>query len=561
MKKQLIYILVCILYLSSCAKQSTPTGGPRDEDPPILLQMLPKNQSLNVKPEEILLTFDEYIKLDNASKNIIITPRLNKDEIIFSALKDQLRIELNQELEDSTTYVFNFQKSIQDLSEGNSTEDLKLVFSTGNSIDSLSFSGKTNFLFPSRTTVYEDVLVGLYLVSDSTDLFTSPPYYIAQADSTGAFIINNIRAGEYRAYAWKDDNNSLKAEYKSEEFSFINDTINIDQSIDQVFFNLSKADQTDFKLSRSSESGSNYLLVFNKGLLEFQIDNETEDKPISYSVTEDRVRLYYENLSADSIPLRIRALDSISQSIDTLIWAIFPESDRRKENLNVSVASGKSFYENLKMELTFSKPIKSIDYDSLYISYDTASFIPVLPEMISFEDSSSMDKMYIHLYLADSIPFDIFTLNAKDSTFKDMEDVYNTSEIKANFRKLKRESLADAISGEITGSEGPFILQLTNTKGDIVQEQFISGTNQFRFELIEPAGYRLKVIEDLNQNRRWDPANYSQGKKAERVFYLINKETGEFDITIRGGWTIENSIINATPYTGLSKTQEKSVDN
>jgi len=537
-------------------------GGPRDEDPPILLEMFPKDQSLNTKPDEIVLTFDEYIKIDNASKNIIITPKLNKDEIIFSAIKNQLKIKLNQDLEDSTTYVFNFQKSIQDLSEGNPVEDLKLVFSTGNTIDSLSFSGRTNFLFPSRSTIYEDVLVGLYLVSDTTDLFTSAPYYIAQADSTGAFKINNIRAGEYKAYAWKDDNNSLKAEFKSEEFSFIVDTIKIEENIDEVFFNLSKADQSEFKLSRSSENGSSYLIVFNKDLFDFQIESEALDKPITYSISEDRVRLYYENLSTtDSIPLKIHALDSISQSIDTLIWAKFPESERRKENLNVSIASGKSFFENLKMELTFSKPVKYINFDSLYLSYDTASVLPIQANMLSFDDSSRMDKMYIQLFLADSIPFDIFTLNAKDSTFQDVEGVYNTTEIKANFRKLKREALADAISGEIKGSEGPYVLQLINSKGEIVKEQILSDSNLFEFILIEAGGYRLKVIEDLNGNGRWDPANYSQGKQAERVFYLMNKDTGEFDISIRGGWTIENSIINATPKTGLSKALNKSVDN
>ena len=47
-------------------------GGPQDEDPPKVVEMSPKDQSLNIKPEEIIITFDEYIKLENATKNIII---------------------------------------------------------------------------------------------------------------------------------------------------------------------------------------------------------------------------------------------------------------------------------------------------------------------------------------------------------------------------------------------------------------------------------------------------------------------------------------------------------
>ncbi|WP_332912174.1 Ig-like domain-containing protein [Algoriphagus boritolerans] len=62
-------------------------GGPRDEDPPVLLESSPVTQSLNVKPEEITLTFDEYVKLENPSKGIVITPRINNDEVEFSALK------------------------------------------------------------------------------------------------------------------------------------------------------------------------------------------------------------------------------------------------------------------------------------------------------------------------------------------------------------------------------------------------------------------------------------------------------------------------------------------
>lgn len=561
MIRQLVYISIALLIFASCAKQSTPMGGPKDEDPPVLLEMYPENQSLNTKPEEITLTFDEYIKLDNASKNIIITPRLNKDEITFTAIKNQLFIKLNQDLEDSTTYVFNFQKSIQDLSESNPTEDLKLVFSTGPTIDSLSFSGKTNYLFPDRSTLYEDILIGLYLLGDSTDLFSAPPYYIAQADTTGAFQINNIKAGQYKAYAWRDDNNSLKAENKSEEFSFIKDTITINENIEGAYFNLAKGDQTPFKLSRSSESGSGYLLVFNKGPLEFNIEDERIGESIFYKVSEDRVTLYSKTVLADSIPLKILARDSIDQKIDTLIYAKFLESDRRKANLNVSVASGKSFFQKLTMDITFSKPVASINYDSLYISYDTASIIRVRPNMISLTDSATRDKMQISLTLADSIPFDIFTLNAKDSTFLDIEGVYSTTEVKANFKKLKRESLADEITGQIVGSNGPFIVQLLTTKGDKVDEQFLEGTIKFKFELVEPGTYRVKVIEDLNQNKRWDPANFLEGRQEEKVFYLINKETGELDITIRGGWTIENAIINATPSTGLSKTSNNPVDN
>ena len=243
----LIYGLL-FLFFASCAKQSTPTGGPRDEDPPVLQESNPTPESLNATPEIITLTFDEYIKLDNPSKGIVITPRINKDEVEITALKNIVTIKLNQELEDSTTYVFDFQKSVVDISEENPAENLKLVFSTGNSIDSLKISCKVNFYFPPAKPDYEGVLVGIYPLGDTTDVLTAPPYYLSQVDTAGHFAITNIKNGQYLAYAWKDANGTLKAEHKSEEYDFVLDTLLLEQNIENVFFNLSKADITPIRI-------------------------------------------------------------------------------------------------------------------------------------------------------------------------------------------------------------------------------------------------------------------------------------------------------------------------
>ena len=268
MKKTIfIFGALIVLLLSSCAKQSTPTGGPRDKDAPKLLESTPKNESINTKPEQIILTFDEYIKLENPSKGIVITPRINKDEVEYTALKNVVTVKLNQELEDSTTYVFNFQKSVVDISEDNSAENLKLVFSTGNTIDSINLSGRILFHFPTVKPDYTNVLVGIYPVGDTTDVFTAQPYYLSQVDTTGSFKISNIKNGLYRAFAWKDANGSLKAESKSEEYDFMIDTLNLEESIENVTFNLSRADLTPIRILRSAPFGKNFDVVLNLSLI------------------------------------------------------------------------------------------------------------------------------------------------------------------------------------------------------------------------------------------------------------------------------------------------------
>lgn len=530
-------------------------GGPRDEDPPKVMEMTPTDQSLNTKPEKITIVFDEYIKLDNATKNILITPRINKDEVIFTALKNTLVIDLNQELEDSTTYVFNFQKSITDLSEGNPTENLKLVFSTGASIDSLKFSGTVNSYFPGRNDKLEDAIVGLYPIEDTTNVFTASPYYLTQVDTVGTFNITNIKAGKYLAYAWQDDNNSLKAEYKSEAYDFIKDTITIDQNIDGVQFNLSKGDQNPIRLLRSSPLGSNYTIVLNKTPLEITLENEKLGSEIFYTLGDKRINLYSGKPITDSLAFKINLRDSVGYQVDSLIWAKFEESERKPEKLTVIPNSGKSFYQKLPVELIFSKPLKSINYDSLYLAYDTASVIPIIPEMLNFKDSLRRDVLEINFNIPDSILFESFTLKAADSTFIDVEGQVNEVALAANYKKLKKETLADAIEGTIEGAEAPFIIQLLDSKGELKREAYIATGNKFAFTLIEAGNYQIRVIEDTNGNKRWDPANFEEKRYAERVFNYVDPETGNRNISIRGGWTLIDQIIIAAPKTGLKSTQ------
>jgi len=542
-------IVFLLILMSGCAKQSTPMGGPRDLDPPKIISIYPEDKSLNTKPAEIRLEFDEYVKLDNATKNIIITPRVKKDELIITALKNLVIIELNQELEDSTTYVFNFQKSIQDLSESNPADNLKLVFSTGPSIDSLELSGSVNTYFPDSRAPFENILVGLYEANDTTDLFTSTPYYISQADSVGNFTISNIKAGKYRAYSWKDENNTLKAEYKSELFDFISDTLTITGNVSEVIFNLAKGDQTPIRLLRSSTFGTAYDLILNKNPVDVKLESEKLGKTIYYTEADKRVRLYSINPETDSISTKVMLLDSVGNSLDSLVWTKFETSDRKKEELTIQANSGKSFYQKLQIELTFNKPVLEINTDSLYISFDTASVIPIRRDMMFFGDSSRRDRLFINLTISDSIPQDIFTLNARDSTFRDIENIFNKEALKANYKKLKRETLADEISGTVVGTPGPYIVQLI-TKNEVKREQYIQTGNTFSFTLVEAGEYQIRVIADRNKNKRWDPGNFAQRRLAEQVFYFEDEDKSR-DITIRAGWTVPSQQINSTPQTGI----------
>lgn len=534
-------------------------GGPRDKNPPVLLESNPVNESLITRPEEITLTFDEYVKLENASKGVVITPRINKDEVIFTALKNIVTIKLNQELEDSTTYVFDFQKSVVDISEENPAENLKLVFSTGNSIDSMSISGSINFIFPPAKPDFKNVLVGIYPVGDTTDVFTAPPYYLSQVDTAGNFSITNIKNGSYIGYAWKDGNGTLKAESKSEEYDFMIDTLFLQENIENVKFNLSKSDLTPIRILRTGQFGKNFDIILNRTPVETRLENEDIGKNYFYTFSDNRIRIYPDEPKMDSISFNLSLKDSVGFQKDSLIWAKFPESDRKPEKLTISPNSGKSFYQDLEIELRFSKPIRSINLDSLYISYDTASFLPIKNEMLTFQDSAKMDLLKIKLTIPDSLAKEIFTIKASDSTFTDIENQVNETELSANYRKLKRENLGDEIKGSILGASPPFIVQLINAKNEVVKEQFLTNSNNYSFKLLEAGTFKIRVIEDLNGNKRWDPSNYTEKRLAERVFYFYNEE-GVQEIIIRSGWTRDEQNIQATVPTGIQKVPKNPVE-
>ena len=547
--------LVCI----SCAKQSSPMGGPSDEDPPKLIASTPADQSTSIKPEKIVLTFDEYVGLENPAKGVVITPKINKDLVEFTALKNTITVLLKQDLEDSTTYVFDFQKSVVDISERNPAEKLKLVFSTGDQIDSLSLSGSLRFPYSEPREDYKNVLVGIYPLNDSTDVFTAPPYYLGQVDTLGNFNLSNLKAGAYRAYAWRDNNGNLKADSKSEDYDFLPDTIQLDPStVDSAFFNLSKADLTPIKIMRSANFGKNFDVILNRNPVQNTIEIEGLGKEVFYVQGDKRLRFYPKNARTDSLQLKLTVRDSVGFSKDSLLWAKFPTSERKPEKLSVEVNSGKSFYQNLKMELTFNKPIDQIRLDSLRIKADSI-FIPIRKEMLSFADSSKRDLLRIQLFLPDSIENDLISLVASDSTFQDIEGEVNEKPLQANYRKLKRKDLADGISGEIRGASGPLIVQLINGKKEVAYELILDKGNKFSMSLLDPGTYSLRVIEDQNGNGIWDPSNYQKRRSAERIFYYEGEEQTR-DLVVRGGWSLEDLIIVATNPSGLKKSEKKSVD-
>ena len=66
-----------------CAKRGTITGGLKDTIAPKMVNSLPKNFSTNFTGKEIKISFDEYIKLKDINKQLIISPPMKRQPEIL----------------------------------------------------------------------------------------------------------------------------------------------------------------------------------------------------------------------------------------------------------------------------------------------------------------------------------------------------------------------------------------------------------------------------------------------------------------------------------------------
>ncbi|HAI20223.1 MAG TPA: hypothetical protein DCM10_20780, partial [Xanthomarina gelatinilytica] len=65
------------MLLANCANKGRPGGGDKDVTPPVIVKSEPENFSTNFNDTEIKITFNEYIKINNLQKQLIISPPMD----------------------------------------------------------------------------------------------------------------------------------------------------------------------------------------------------------------------------------------------------------------------------------------------------------------------------------------------------------------------------------------------------------------------------------------------------------------------------------------------------
>lgn len=218
--------LILLVTGIGCANIIPPTGGPKDSLPPRLISATPPDSARNVRPSRITLTFDEYVNQIQNTENIIISPTVNTLPTIESRLRN-VTIKFRDTLESNTTYSINFGNAIKDVNEGNALQNFTYVFSTGNTIDVNSFSGKV--LLSETGKVDSTLIVVLHRnLADSAVIKQRPRYY-AKLDGAGNFTFNNLPAGQFAVYALPNDF-TKRYDDSTKLFAFLNKPVVISDS-------------------------------------------------------------------------------------------------------------------------------------------------------------------------------------------------------------------------------------------------------------------------------------------------------------------------------------------
>lgn len=203
----------------------SPDGGPFDEDPPKIVHTSPKYGAINTNTRKIVLEFDENVKIDNATENVIISPpQIEQPEI--EAIGKKIIIKLLDSIKPNTTYTIDFADAIKDNNEGNSMGDYAFTFSSGGEIDTMQVSG--NVLDASNLEPIKGMMVGVYAIEEGMEdvpdsIFrTKPLERVSRTDESGHFVIKGLKKCQYRVFALNDQNQTFMYDQKSEMLGYTN---------------------------------------------------------------------------------------------------------------------------------------------------------------------------------------------------------------------------------------------------------------------------------------------------------------------------------------------------
>ena len=191
--------------LGGCAQVGSPAGGPKDETPPQLLETTPPIGATQVRPERLVLRFDEYVKAGQWRPQLLVSPPLEGPmDVVVRGREVELTWEA--ELRENTTYVFQFGDGVVDVNEGNPAQNLVHAFSTGPRLDTLAVMGTVRDGMDGSPEVGTRVLLYPEDLPLDSVLAGVAPQFVGVTNDQGQFSVGYLPNGAYRVLAVEDAN-------------------------------------------------------------------------------------------------------------------------------------------------------------------------------------------------------------------------------------------------------------------------------------------------------------------------------------------------------------------
>ena len=576
-------LMACLItpMLYSCAKMGAPDGGWYDETPPHVVGAMPAEKSTHVSKRNIRINFNEFVKIDNPTQNVVVSPpQLEVPEIKGEG--KSINVKLIDKLQPNTTYTIDFSNAISDNNEGNPLGNFTYSFSTGNHIDTLEVAGYV--VQAADLEPVKGILVGLYADLSDTAFKTKPMLRVSRTDSRGHFIIRGVAPGKYRVYALQDADGNYSFNQRSEMLAFNHDIIEPSfrpdvrqdtlwrdslhiESIAQVSYTHFLPDNiclrafneivTDRHLLKSERPEPNHFTLYYtygdsvlpnvRGLNfntkdAFVIESSAHKDTVTYwlrdtaLVNRDTLKMVVTQNITDSTGV-------LRQQEDTLtLLAKVPYAKRLKDKQKAfdewkkkqdKLKKRGEPYETtmpeepLKLEIT---PSGDMDPDQNISIVAKEPLKDVDTNHVRLFSHPSGDSLwYKEPYELKRISNEEFQVKAAwkpgteysfeaDSTA--FETIYGTmsGKLKQGLKVRGEDAYASLIM-TISGMQGRHIIaQLLDGQSKIVKQSF-TDNGQAEFYYLKPGKYFMRIIVDANNNKKWDTGNYDTNLQPEEVYY------------------------------------------
>ena len=401
MMRRIFYFAILffvVLTFVNCAKRGNPSGGSKDSIPPIIIKYKPENYSINFTDDEIKIYFNEYIKLIDINKELIISPPLKyQPEISPLSTGKFIKIKIKDTLKKSTTYSFNFGKSIVDYTEGNVLKYFKYIFSTGDFIDSLNLKGTVKdplLLNPEGTTT-----VMLYEVNeafnDSVIYSEKPTYVTTTKEESEEFELTNLKEGTYFLIALKDKTKDYIFQPKYDKIGFLEEMISL--PTDSSFTINTFKETESYTIKKPKHESKNHIMFGYSG------DAKNLQIELKSSVPKDFESTSYKDLKSDTLHYWFKPF----VENDSLIFTV---TNQNNLDTVVTIYNTPGSY-HVTLDITNSDGCANdttyFNYIEIY-DYPVAGFTSrpnpasILNPSVQFLDTSSADVVYFDWTFYDS---------------------------------------------------------------------------------------------------------------------------------------------------------------